>query len=326
MYIRIWIVASLLFLVAGFPRAASAASSAPLSNEVEKIIIDTDIGDDIDDAFAIALALRTPQLNILGITTDYGDVEGKGKILDRLLGEVGRSDIPVAVGIPNTVDSAVIGSLVSQKRYGEGGHFARVSHPKAVDFILDQIRRYPDGITLVTLGPLPNIGAIIDKSPEIFRKLKRIVMMGGWIAPIKPEYGYAPETQPGPEWNIKGDISASQKLFQSGVPLYVMPLDSTIRLSLDEVKRGIIFWQGTPLTDALTLLYHQWGGHTPVLSDAMTIAYILNPKLCAVQPMHILIDDKGFTHVGAGAPNAQVCMHSDADGFFRLFMSRLLAQ
>jgi purine nucleosidase len=324
MYSRIAIVASLLFLIGGVSGAALAESSAPLSQKPEKIIIDTDIGSDIDDAFAVALALRSPELNILGISTDSGDTEGRAKILDRMLGEVGRQDIPVAVGV-TTPPNPTIG-LVDQKHYGETGHFARTTHPKAVDFVLDQIRRYPGEITLVTIGPVPNIGAMIDKSPETFRKLKRVVIMGGFIDPIKPDYGNAPPIELFAEYNIQGDIGSSQKLFLSGVPLYVMPLDSTLHLSLDEVKRGIIFSQGTPLTDSLTMLYHQWGGQSPILFDAMTIAYILNPQLCPVQPMDIRVDDKGFTRVDSGTPNALVCLHSDADAFFRFYMSRLLAQ
>jgi purine nucleosidase len=107
-----------------------------------------------------------------------------------------------------------------------------------------------------------------------------------------------------------------------------MPLDSTEHLKLDEVKRTVLFAHGTPLTDALTLLYHQWnaaGGVTPTLYDAMTIAYILNPQLCPVQPMRIRVDDKGFTRVEGGTPNAQVCLHSDADTVLRFYMQRLLA-
>jgi purine nucleosidase len=225
-------------------------------------------------------------------------------------------------------DSFGSGHSLDQRRYGEGGHFSRTSHPHAVEFILDQIRRFPGEITLITIGPLPNIGALIDRSPETFRKLKRVVMMGGSIAPIKPDYGNAPPVEPIPEWNVMLDISASQKLFRSGVT----PLCDAARfhehLKLDEVKRTVLFAHGTPLTDALTLLYHQWsaaGGVTPVLYDAMTIAYILNPQLCPVQPMHIRVDDKGFTRVEDGTPNAQVCLHSDADAFLRFYMQRLLA-
>src|SRR5689334_6117156 len=85
-----------------------------------KVIIDTDIGDDIDDAFAIALALRSPELDILGISTDYGDTAGRARILDRLLREAGRRDIPVAVGAATPVDASAAGIALSQGRYGEG--------------------------------------------------------------------------------------------------------------------------------------------------------------------------------------------------------------
>jgi inosine-uridine nucleoside N-ribohydrolase len=94
---------------------------------------------------------------------------------------------------------------------------------------------------------------------------------------------------------------------------------------LDEVKRPILFQAGTSLTDALTLLYHQWGQQTPTLFDVMTVAYILEPDLCPVQPMHIRVDDKGYTRPEPGVPNAQVCLNSDSEAFFRFYLRRMLA-
>lgn len=299
------------------------APAPPPGKPPEKIIIDTDIGGDIDDAFAVALALRSPEFNILGITTASGDTEARARILDRMLGEVGRQDIAVAVGAPTTLP---YGATVDQHRYGETGHFARPTHPEAVAFLRDQIERYPGEITLVAIGPLTNVGALIDQHPDVFRKLKRVVIMGGWIEPLKPNYGNAAPTGPFPEYNIVGDIPGAQKLFRSGIPLYVMPIDSTLHLALDEINRQVIFSQATPLTDSLTLQYHQWnGGVTPVLFDAMTLAYLLDPKLCPVKPLHIRVDDKGATLVEPGTANAQVCLHSDPDAFFRFYMNRLLA-
>src|SRR2546427_4348503 len=128
----------------------------------------------------------------------------------------------------------------------------------------------------------------------------------------------------------------------SGVPLFLMPLDST-QLKLDEVKRAFLFSQGTPFTDVLTLLYHQWGQETPTLFDPMTIAFLVNPSLCPVQPMRIRVDEKGFTRPEPGppnapnipnvpnppsspnAPNAQVWLDSNPDAFFRFLLPRLAA-
>src|SRR5436305_6808087 len=139
----------------------------PQNSTPEKIIIDTDIGDDVDDAFAVALAVRSPELQILGITTTYGDTETRAKLLDRLLGEVGRSDIPVAAGVPTPPKTDF-----TQLKYAEGGRFAKASHPDAVTFLLDAIRKNPGEITLVAIGPLVNVGAAIDKDAETFRKLR----------------------------------------------------------------------------------------------------------------------------------------------------------
>jgi len=291
----------------------------------EKVIIDTDIGDDIDDAFAVALALRSPELQILGITTTFGDTETRAKLLDRFLAEVGRPDIPVAAGPPSPSKGTF-----TQRRYADIGRFAKPSHPDAVAFLLDQIRRNPSQITLIAIGPLMNVGAAIDKDLATFRKLKRIIMMGGSVKRGYGDIGLGTPKPPEPEWNILNDIPSAQKLFISGVPVFVMPLDAT-QLKLDEVKRAFLFSQGTPITDALTLLYHQWGQETPTLFDPMTIAFLVNPALCPVQPMHIRVDAQGFTRpdpsppTAANPPNAQVCLESNSDAFFRFLLSRLAA-
>ena len=292
----------------------------------EKVIIDTDIGDDIDDAFALALALRSPELQIIGITTTFGDTKTRARLVGRFLAEVGRLEIPVAAGTPTPPKGTF-----TQRRYAEGGHAAKPSHPDAVAFLLEQILRYPGQVTLIAIGPLMNVGGAIDKDTATFRKLKRVVIMGGSINRGYGDLGYTPPQPPQPEWNILNDIPSSQKLFASGVPLFVMPLDST-QLKFDEVKRKFLFSQGTPLTDALTLLYHQWGQETPTLFDPMTIAFLVNPTLCPVQPMHIRVDEKGFTRPDPGPPNApnppnaQVCLDSSPDAFFRFLLPRIASR
>jgi len=299
--------------------------SSPVPALPEKVVIDTDIGDDIDDAFAVALALRSPELQILGITTTFGDTTTRGKLLDRFLAEVGRPDIPVGAGVPTPPKSNF-----SQRRYAESGRFAKPSHPDAAAFLLDQIRRNPGQITLIAIGPLINIGAAIDQDPATFRKLKCVILMGGSIKRGYGDLGFGTSHPPEPEWNILNDIPSAQKLFAAGVPLFVMPLDAT-QLKLDEVKRAFLFSQGTPITDALTLLYHQWGQETPTLFDPMTIAFLVNPALCPTQPMHIRVDEKGFTRPDPGPPNApnpsnaQVCLDSNPDAFFRFLLPRLAA-
>ena len=117
-----------LFGILGWTTGEAQPASSPIqSTSREKIIIDTDIGTDIDDAFAVALALRSPEFTVLGITTASGDTEARARILDRMLGEVGRQDIPVAVGVSTA--TLPYGATVDQHRYGETGVFARPTHP-----------------------------------------------------------------------------------------------------------------------------------------------------------------------------------------------------
>src|SRR5438270_476474 len=108
----------------------------------EKIFIDTDIGDDVDDAFALALAVNSPEFEILGVTTTFGETELRAKLVDRFLGELRMSEIPVMAGKPTAP------TPMSQRRYADYGQFVKKSHGDAADFLLDQIRKRPGEITL----------------------------------------------------------------------------------------------------------------------------------------------------------------------------------
>ena len=282
----------------------------------EKIIIDTDIGDDVDDAFALAIAVKSPELQVLGVMTTFGDTEARAKITDRFLGEVGRGEIPVLAG-----KAVATKNPMSQRKYGDG-RFTKNSHGDAVGFLLEQIRKYPGEITLVAIGPLMNVGAAIDQDAAAFRRLKRVVLMGGSVRRGYGDLGYTAPVPPMPEWNILNDVASAQKLFAAGVPLYVMPLDST-QLKLDEVKRAFLFSQGTAVTDQLAVLYHLWGQETPTLFDPMTLVFVLRPELCPVTGMHIRVDEKGSTREEPGAVNAQVCLASNAEDFFRFYLKRV---
>jgi purine nucleosidase len=318
---RVFLAALMLAFSSTTVRAQTAVhdyAQAPRAPAAKiKIIIDTDIGDDVDDAFALGLALASPELEILGITTAWGDTQLRARMVDRLLGETGAANIPVAEGIPTKSKT-----LFSQARWAQAGPPPK-PHPAAVDFLLEQIHKSPGQITLVAIGPLTNIGAAIDRDPATFRRLKQVVLMGGSIRKGYGDLGYAPDRGPQPEYNIYSDISAAQKLFTSNVPIFMMPLDST-QLKLDEEKRALLFRQGTPLTDALTLLYHEWGQQTPTLFDVMAVAYILQPALCPVQPFEIAVDKDGYTRAGTGTPNASACLSSDSDQFFQFVLPRLV--
>jgi inosine-uridine nucleoside N-ribohydrolase len=341
--------ARIFFTLAAMIAASVAASQAPTALRPpavnpELVILDTDIGDDIDDAFALALALRSPEIDLLGITTAYGDTELRAKLVQRFLFSVSRSEIPVVAGVPTKADN-----VFTQKAYAyipfdtclrlmmsssSADRDAAESCEKnrnlkdAPGFLLDQIHAHSGEISLIAIGPLFNIQAAIERDQATFRKLKRVVLMGG---SIYRGYDNGKATTPRPpdaEWNVSRDPAGLRALLASGVPVFMMPLDST-QIHLETPEREAIFAHGSPLTDQLTLLYHQWvagtQGHplTPTLYDPIALAYVLRPELCPVKPMRLEVDDKGFTRPVNGPPNVQVCLQSDERGFLELLENRL---
>ena len=308
------------FFCSAAPSARAQQPAAAPKGEPQLAILDTDIGDDIDDAFALALALRSRELKILGITTEYGDTELRARLLDRYLTAVRRAEIPVAAGVA-TPHSNVLTQSAYASQAPEG------THADAVEFLLGQIRAHPGEITLIAIGPLFNVQAAIERDPATFRKLKRVVMMGGSI--YRGYDGRAGERRPADaEWNINRDPAGARALLAVGVPVFMMPLDST-QIHLETWERETIFSYGSLLTDQLTLLYHQWmagsEGHpvTPTLFDPVAVAYAIRPELCPATPMRLVVDDKGFTRPLEGAPNAQVCLKSNEGGFLEMMLERV---
>jgi len=304
-------------------RPQALVNSAKAGAKPQLVIIDTDIGDDIDDAFALALALKSPELKILGVTTTFGNTELRARLVERYLQAVGRSDIPVFAGpmtkTDNVMTQAAYARREPERKFGDGA-----------EFIDREAREHPGEITLIGIGPLFTVQAAIEHDPAAFKKLRRVVIMGGSVY-----RGYGLDAQgkpkpPEPEWNILNDPAGLRALLASGVPVFMMPLDST-QVPLDAKRREAIFAHGSSLTDQLTLLYHQWMGGTPnhsptpTLFDPVAVTYTFRPNLCPAQPMHIDVDGKGMTIPGPGSPNAQVCLNSDASGFLGLLLDRLTA-
>ncbi len=287
-----------------------------------KFIIDTDIGDDYDDIFTLAVALASPEVDLLGVTTVGGDVALRARLTRRFLELAERSDIPVAIGAPQPVRAQF-----SHRRWAQAAPPLAGAQPDAVAFILDQARAHPGEITLLAIGPLSNVAAAVSRDPEGFGKLARIVLMGGSVRRGYRDLPWRPASGPSAEYNIVQDIPAAQTVFDSGLPLLVAPLDATM-VALDEAKRMQIFTRSTPITDALALTYLQWtaasGRALPILFDTIALAAALDPGVCQTEPLRLQVDAEGYTRLTEGPPNAEVCVDCDEDRFCRWMMPRLL--
>ncbi len=315
--------AAVLLALACSPLLAAERVAMP-GAATQKVVVSTDVGDDIDDVFALGLLLRSPELEVLGIASAWGDTTLRAQLLQRLLQQAGRGDIPLAIG-----EKTASGIPFSQARWAARGKLPG-NAPSAVELILAQARHHPGEVTLLVLGPLTDVARALEQDPKAFAQLKQVVLMGGSVRVGYGKSDYRPPNAPAPEYNIVSDIPAARRVFAAGVPIVMLPLDAT-QLKLEEPERIALFAHGDALTDVLTQLYYQWrdtdqpwASATPTLFDVVPVAQLLAPGVCPTTPLRIVVDDKGYTREATGAANAQVCLKADKPGLISLYMQRLL--
>src|SRR5262249_6678226 len=151
--------------------------------------------------------------------------------------------------------------------------------------------------------PLTNVAELPTRHPDCKPWIKRIVLMGGSV-----RVGYNDRPPPDDEWNIKSDVAAARTVFTSGVPLLVAPLDATTSVKLDPALRKRISDADTPLTRPLDTLYRLWGKPTPTLFDPVAVALCFDEQWCKIEERRLEVDDKGYTRVREGKPNARVAL------------------
>lgn len=292
---------------------------AAWANDPLPVLLDTDIGTDIDDAYALAQILHSPELKLLGVTTVSGDTVARARLAAKLLAVAGQSEVPVYAGISTAPQ------YMAQTGWAQDFTGPALHESDGVEFLRRQINAHPGEITIIAVGELTNIAALFESEPGIGKKLKAIALMGGAI-----KRGYTSGSKPEPEWNLRCNIAASRAVFTSGVPLLVAPLDSTADLKLTPEWRVRLFARGSPLNDALAALdfiwrhTNTWKGEQPILFDNLAVALVATPGLVPLTPLHLEIEADGLTRVLADRPpNAQVALASDPAAFLEYFTARL---
>lgn len=303
------------------PRSFLALLALPvlLSAAPIPVIFDTDIGTDIDDAYALAQILGSPELKLVGVTTVSGDAVARARLAAKLLAVAGHPEVPVYAGTSTPTQ------YMAQTDWAKGFASPALHENGGVEFLRAQINAHPGELTIIAVGELTNLGALLAAEPGLGKKIKAIALMGGAL-----RNGYAAGSKPEPEWNIKSNAAAAQAVFSSGVPLLVAPLDSTGQLKLPPAWRVRIFSHATPLNDALAALdfiwlhTNHWKGDAPTLFDNLAVALVATPGIAPLTALHVVVDPDGLTREVAGAPpNAQVALTVDAQAFFEYFTARL---
>jgi inosine-uridine nucleoside N-ribohydrolase len=299
---------ALLFLLAG------EASAAP-------VIFDTDIGTDIDDAYALASLIRRPELELLGVTTVSSDAVARARLAAKLLQVAG----PKWAQVPVYAGTSTATQYMKQVEWADGFSSPSLHGEGGVEFMRRQINARPGEITLIAVGELTNIAALLKSESGIGKKIRAISLMGGSV-----HRGYAPGSTPEPEWNIKSNAAAAQTVFSSGVRLLVAPLDSTADLKLTPELRVQLFVRGTPFIDTLASLdqiwryTNHWKGNDPTLFDVLAVELVEPRTAYKLVPLHLEIADDGLMRIVERAkPNAEVALEVNAATFLQDFVTRL---
>lgn len=246
------------------------------------LLLDTDIGTDVDDCLALAVLLGSPEIDLIGVTTVYGDVALRARMVRKLLHLAGRGDVPVHEGVaaPLMRNRPVYwpghegaGLLEEGDEARFGGGVGR----HAVDAIIEAVMAAPGQVHLLAVGPLTNVAAALIRAPEVAFNLAGLTIMGGSIAPWTGGRGPA-------EHNIQCDPEAARVVLASGAPIALVPLDVTLRTVITREGVAAIREAGTPFHDAVADQvmryppFEERGGQT-FLHDPLAAAAIVRPDL-----------------------------------------------
>lgn len=286
-----------------------------------KILLDTDIGTDVDDAVCLAYLLSHPECELLGITTVTGEADKRASLVSVMCKEAGK-DIPIYPGADRPMRGVQRQAIAQQAAaLSRWPHQTDFPQGQAVDFLADTIRSHPGEVTLLTIGPLTNVGILFSEHPDVAELLAGLVMMGGNFDETGSEAGRI-------EWNIACDPAASEVTYKAAVRLHRslgLNVTQKVMMSADEVRRRYTAPLLRPVLDMAEIWF---AGFYPFITyhDPLAAATIFEPDLCSYQQGTVTLDntDKpGKTILQPGGPEAphQVAMTVDVDRYFEHFFN-----
>lgn len=309
--------------------------------ETTKILIDTDIGDDIDDALALAYALQSPELELLAVTTVFRHAGKRAGIARQLLDAWGRADIPVAAGLSGGMlgprRPTILGLERDEARppcYGLDAPENPFLEGDAIDLMWQTAKAYPRQLVIVAIGPLTNLGLALASHPALAGLLKGIVLMGGSYF------------QGCVEWNFACDPEAAQTVFASGAAITAAGLEVTLPLQLDAADTRRLSAMEGPGRELLARWLAQWqqndGRRLPVLHDVAAVELAFREAFVTLEPVSAQVELEGGGLRGAvhnlgqtfwfypqenrPKPNLLAGRAIDADALLREFMTRVTAK
>lgn len=279
----------------------------------KKIILDTDIGDDIDDAWALTTCIRHPLLDLVGVTTVLSDTELRAAQARYILEVAGVAGVEVAAGSRDMLDRIVqirrnnqadVLSPENEKRLRQG-------RTDAIRFLAEKTREL-DNLALIPIGPITNIARFIMEFPEDFQRIAGLVIMGGHVMPGRNDA----------EYNAGADPRATRVVFSCGKPIIMIGLDVTLKCRMTQDDLNAIRGKDTPLGNIIIKMTELWQAAgrrgspdapppMPIVHDPLAVLAAADPSIVELEPMHIEIDERGRCIKTEGEPNVDVAVDVD---------------
>ena len=339
--VRISLIAVItVFFIAFSPYVLAGTSFS--SNEKIPVIFDTDICDDIDDTWALALLVQSSEFDVKLITVAVGDTSSKAKTVAKFLEIVGRTDIPIGIGV----------------KHREGAHrqdawardYKLSSYPgtiyeDGVQALIDTIMKSREPIKVIAVGPLPNIAAALEREPRIAEKAEFVGMHGS----VRRGYGGNPK--PSPEYNVKAYVKEAQKVFTAPWKMTITPLDTCGIVQLDGGKYQQVLKKNSPVTRALIANYHAWYrqglvnknkqlmgpelnrqvneklySSSSILFDTVAVYLAMSTDLVKMEELGIKVTDDGYTKIDDDAKVVNCATEWKSLGAFENFLVERLTK
>ncbi|HYK92389.1 MAG TPA: nucleoside hydrolase [Acidobacteriota bacterium] len=264
------------------------------------VILDTDIGDDIDDTWALALLLKSPELDLKLVVTDQGKSEYRAKIVARLLEIAGRTDVGIGLGLP--VMEGEGGQAAWVKDYEISRYPGRVFRD-GVQALINTIMQSPERVTLICIGPVPNIQAALEREPRIAQRARFVGMHGS------VRYGYGGKSRPEAEYNVKANAQACRRALSAAWDVTITPLDTCSLVRLIGDQYAAVRDCRDPLAQAVIENYRFWLGkdrgraekESSTLFDPVAVYLAISEDLLVMEKLGIRITDDGFTVIDSKA-------------------------
>ena len=335
-----WMAVLVIFAMF-FVSSSTSSTSGGSSEQKIPVIFDTDICDDIDDTWALAMLLQSPEFDIKLITTEVGNTQSKAKTVAKFLKTVGRTDIPIGIGVQQHKGRHRQDAWA--KDYELSSYPGKI-YEDGVQALIDTIMKSSSKIKLVAVGPLPNIAEALQREPKIAEKAEFVGMHGS----IRRGYGNNPK--PSPEYNVRAFVKEAQKVFTAPWDMTITPLDTCGIIQLKEQKYQKVLNNNSPLTNALMENYRAWhrqgilngnkdlseaeldkmvdekcNSSSSILFDTVGIYLAMSTELVKMEKLPIIVTDEGYTKIDENGKKINCATEwKDQGAFEDLLVDRLI--